>query len=79
MTKTRFFAPLAAAALLAAGAAPAFAKSQDSQSSSVVSASASAGKSERTTCRRYQNSESRLKSERLCLTKTQWKKFENEY
>ena len=75
MTKTRFFAPLAAAALLAAGSAPAFAKSEGSQNSS-GSAAASAEAGERKICKRFDNSASRLRSERLCLTKAEWKKFE---
>ncbi|HEX4739263.1 MAG TPA: hypothetical protein VH331_17065 [Allosphingosinicella sp.] len=33
-------------------------------------------KSERKTCRTFENTVSRLKSERLCLTQEQWKKFE---
>ena len=74
MTKTRFFAPLAAAALLAAGAAPAFAKTQDGQT---VEA-ASAGKSERKICKRFDRSESRMRSERVCLTKAGWEKLQAE-
>jgi predicted transglutaminase-like cysteine proteinase len=76
MTKTRIFAPIAAAALLAASGAPAFAKSQDSQGSgSVVSVEE---KGERKICKRFQNSASRTRSERVCLTKTQWKKFQEQ-
>jgi hypothetical protein len=74
MTKTRFFAPLAAVALLAAGAAPAFAKSQDNGGNG-GSAAAAAEKGERKICKRYPHSASRLRSENLCYTKAQWKVF----
>ena len=33
-------------------------------------------KPERKTCRTFENTVSRMKSERLCLTREQWKKFE---
>lgn len=71
MTKTRFFAPLAAVALLATGAAPAFATAQDSGGS----VSASSEKEARKTCKRFDHSASRLLSEKLCYTKADWKKF----
>ena len=34
------------------------------------------GKAERKVCRTYENTESRMKRTRLCLTKAEWKKFE---
>ena len=33
---------------------------------------------EKKTCRTYQNTVSRMKSERLCLTKEEWRKFEDQ-
>lgn len=72
MTKTSFLAPLAALSLLAAGAAPAFAKAQDEQAAATAG---SAG--EKKTCKTFQNTASRMKAQKLCLTKAQWKKFNN--
>ena len=73
MIKSRIFTAFAAAALIGAGSAPAFAKAQDSQS--VNSAGASSDKSERKTCKRFDHSASRLLSEKVCFTKSDWKKF----
>jgi hypothetical protein len=73
MTKTSFFAPLAALSLLAAGAAPAFAKAQDDQA-----AANAGGKEERKICRTIPRTESRMNAKRLCLTKAEWRKLENE-
>jgi hypothetical protein len=75
MIKTRIFTAFAAAALIGAGSAPAFAKTQDNQPSE--SAGASASKSERKLCQRFEHSASRLLSEKVCLNKTDWKKFNN--
>jgi hypothetical protein len=76
MIKTRIFAAAAAAALIGAGSAPAFAKTQDSQS--VTSAGASSSKGERKICKRFANTASRTQSEKLCLTKADWKKFDSQ-
>jgi hypothetical protein len=77
MTKTRLFTAFAAAASIAASSAPAFAKAQDSQGNGSVGAS-SRETGQRKICKRYENSTSRLLSERLCLTMPQWKKFDQE-
>ena len=74
MIKTRIFTALAAAAIAAAGSAPAFAKSQDSQGNGSVATASDKG--ERKICKRFDNSASRMRSEKLCLTKAQWKKFD---
>jgi len=74
MTKTSFFAPLAAVALVAAGAVPAFAKSQNDQANS--SAASTGEKGERKICKRFTRSETRVGSEKVCLTKAQWQKFD---
>ena len=77
MTKSRIFTAFAAAAILSAGAAPAFAKSQDSQGNGPAGASAG-DKGERKVCKRFDNTTSRMRGERVCLTKSQWKKFETQ-
>jgi hypothetical protein len=74
MIKNRIFAPLAAAALLVAGAAPAFAKSQDSQGNGSVASAEDKGA--RKICKRLQNSGTRLRNDRICLTATEWRKVE---
>jgi hypothetical protein len=77
MIKTRILKAFAAAALIGAGSAPAFAKTQDSQGNGSAGASAS-DRGERKICKRFDNSASRLRSERLCLTKAEWKKFDDQ-
>jgi flagellar motility protein MotE (MotC chaperone) len=72
MIKNRFLTAFAAAALLGAGA-PAFAKTQDSQPAN--SEGASSAKGERKICKRFDHSTSRLLSESVCFTKSDWKKF----
>jgi hypothetical protein len=73
MIKTKIFAAFAAAAILGAGTAPAFAKSQDSQGNG---SAASEDKGARKICKRFENSASRMRAERLCLTRAEWKKFD---
>jgi hypothetical protein len=73
MIKTRIFTAFAAAALIGAGTAPAFAKTQDNQPSETADASAS--KNQRTHCKRFDHSASRLLSEKVCFSKSDWKKF----
>ncbi len=74
MIKTRIFTAIAAAALVGAGSAPAFAKSQDNQTNGSVAAASDKG--ERKICKRFDNTASRLRSEKVCLTKSDWKKFD---
>jgi hypothetical protein len=74
MIKTRIFTAFAAAALVAAGSAPAFAKSQDNQTNGSVAGASEKG--ERKICKRFDHSASRLLSERVCFTKSDWKKFD---
>jgi hypothetical protein len=69
-------APLAALSLLAGAAAPALAKAQEDQGSA-ASASASSGKAERKICKTFDNSASRMKATKVCLTRDQWKKHQN--
>ncbi|HEX8572738.1 MAG TPA: hypothetical protein VF759_08300 [Allosphingosinicella sp.] len=72
------FASAAALALVAA--TPAYAaKSQDRQSAESDGGAAGAkAKGDRKTCRLFDNSVSRMKRERLCMTREQWKKFDEE-
>ena len=81
MTRTA----LLAAAAFAIIAAPAFAeKGRSDAAASDTSATAAQApadatpKAERKICRTFQNSASRMKSEKLCLTREGWKKFEAE-
>ena len=72
----QMFAASAALALVAAG--PAFAaKSQDRQA--VESDGGGAGakaKDERKICKMFDSTESRMKREKLCLTREGWREFE---
>lgn len=70
------FASTAALALIAG--APAHAAKNES-ARALASADGAAGaksKEERKSCRTFDNSASRMKRQRLCLTREQWKKFE---
>lgn len=69
MTTSRIFAPLAAAMLIAAGAAPAAAKPGQGSSSA-------ADQGERKICKTFHMTGSRVRAEKLCLTKSEWKKFD---
>jgi hypothetical protein len=71
-----------AALVLVAGAPAHAARDQAERASATDSAdgvaAGAAAKEERKTCRTYANSASRMKRERLCLTRQQWKKFDAE-
>ncbi|HYD37254.1 MAG TPA: hypothetical protein VEA60_06550 [Allosphingosinicella sp.] len=72
------FASTAALALIAG--APAHAAKNESVRA-LAAADGAAGakaKEERKTCRYFDNTASRMKRERLCLTREQWKKFEEQ-
>jgi hypothetical protein len=80
---TKLFASAAVAALIAA--APASAERTPVEAANAAAATAEAGspaaatdrdKSERKICKTYEYSASRLKREKLCLTRDEWKKFE---
>ena len=68
----------ATAALALAAGAPAFAaKSQDRQAADSGGGGAGAKvKSERKTCRTFESTESRMKREKVCITREGWKEFE---
>lgn len=68
-----------AALTLAAGTPAYAAKSQSERALAAADGAAGArAKDERKTCRIFDNSASRMKRQRLCLTREQWKKFEAE-
>ena len=78
MTIKLIFAASAALALVAG--APAHAAKNESVRA-LAAADAGTGakaKEERKTCRTFDRTESRMKREKLCLTRAQWKKFEAE-
>ena len=76
MTIKPIFASTAALALIAG--APAFAaKSQDREAAESDGGGAGAkAKSERKICRTFERTDSRMKSEKLCLTREGWREFE---
>ena len=72
------FASTAALALIAG--APAYAAKNES-ARALAAADAGSGakaKEERKTCRYFDNTASRMKRERVCLTREGWKKFEEQ-
>ena len=72
------FASTAALALIAGAPAHA-AKNESARALAAADSAAGAkAKEERKTCRLFDNSVSRMKRERLCLTREQWKKFDEE-
>ena len=71
----------AAALALAAGTPAVAAKSQNQNQQAMASDSnggAGEAKEARKICRTFRNTVSRMKAEKLCLTKAEWKKFEAE-
>ncbi len=72
------FAAASAFALVAVAPAQA-AKSQDRQSAESEAGGAGArAKGERKICRTFERTESRMKRDKVCLTRQEWKKFERE-
>jgi hypothetical protein len=77
---------LAAAAALTMIATPALADrghASEAATSEAAATSAQASteatpKAERKTCRTYRYSETRVKSEKLCLTREEWRKFDEQ-
>ena len=67
------------AALALLTVAPVYAaKSQSEQAADTDSDGGSKAKSERKTCKFFDNTASRMKRVRLCLTRDEWNKFEEE-
>jgi hypothetical protein len=72
------FASTAALALIAGVPAHA-AKNENARALAAADAGAGAkAKEERKTCRYFDNTASRMKRERLCMTREEWKKFDEE-
>jgi hypothetical protein len=73
----KFILASTAALALVAGS-PAFAARAQGEQASTAGAASDGGKakSERKTCRTFIGSDSRMKRDRLCLTRSEWKKFE---
>ncbi|HEX9948123.1 MAG TPA: hypothetical protein VGA98_11330 [Allosphingosinicella sp.] len=79
MSIRMIFASTAALAMVAG--TPAFAAKSQNQNRQVAAADAGGGggeKLEKRTCRSFPNSATRMKREKLCLTRAEWKKFQNE-
>ncbi len=67
------------AALAMAAGTPAFAaKSQNRLIAASQAGVGGGGETARKTCRRFKNTVSRMKAEKVCLTRAEWKKFEAE-
>lgn len=71
-----------AAALAMAAGSPAFAAKSQNQNQQVAAADTGGGagvkaKDERKICRFIDATESRMKRERLCFTKAEWRKFDD--
>ena len=77
MARFHFAAPLAAFALLST-AVPAAAARNDQPDAAATQAQASDSdaKAERKICKNLPNTVRRVKSERLCLTRAQWKEYD---
>jgi hypothetical protein len=78
MTRKIFAAPIAALALIAAAPVPSAAMASNSQPQSVSSdrsGQAQPAKAERKICRTFYMSGSHVRGERLCLTRAQWKEY----
>lgn len=65
------------AAALALSTAPAAAAKTSAKDQTLVQESAAAAAGDRKICRRLQNTGTRLRSDRVCLTKAEWKKIED--
>jgi hypothetical protein len=70
------FASTAAFALLAGTPAFAAKSGQDEQASASESGGGDQARAERKTCKYFDNTATRMKRQRLCLTREQWRKFE---
>jgi hypothetical protein len=78
MTRKILAAPIAALALIAAAPVPSAVLASNSQPQSVSSGQsgeAPAAKGERKICKKFYMSGSHVRGERLCLTRAQWKDF----
>lgn len=76
MSIKMIFASTAALAMVAG--TPAFAAKSQSEQVAASDSGGDAGVKARKICRTFKNTISRLKREKLCLTRADWKKFEAE-
>jgi isocitrate dehydrogenase len=67
-----------AAALAMAAGTPALAAKAPGQNQQIAASEAGGGTAEKKICRTFKNTVSRMKSEKLCMTRAAWKKFEAE-
>jgi hypothetical protein len=77
MSIKMIFASTAALAMVAG--TPAFAAKAQNQNQQVVASEAGGSEAkEKKICRSFQNTVSRVKREKLCMTRAEWKKFEQQ-
>ncbi len=76
----RCIAPIALAALIATPALAAKGRAEANAPDAVAATSqeAPAAKADPKICRRYENTASRMRAERLCLTREEWRKFDEQ-
>ncbi len=76
MSIRMIFASTVALAMVAG--TPAFAAGSQNQNAAASEAGGGGGEKAKKICRSFKNTVSRVKREKLCLTKAEWKKFEKE-
>jgi hypothetical protein len=67
-----------AAALAMAAGTPAFAAKSQGERQHAVASDAGGGEKAKKICRTFRNTISRMKAEKVCLTRAEWKKVEAE-
>ena len=82
MTRQALLAAAAAFTMIATPALASKSRAAEAATSGAASASPQASsdvdtKAEKKTCRRFENTASRMKAEKLCLTREEWRKFED--
>lgn len=83
MTRQALLAAAAALTMIATPALAATGRAAEAATSESASASGQASpnadaKGDKKTCRRYENTVSRMKAEKLCLTRDEWRKFDEQ-
>jgi hypothetical protein len=78
MTGKAFAIPFAAVALIAAAPAPSSAADNNEGGGTAVSSAASKPAKERPTCKVFTETGSHARQTRLCLTRAQWRTFEEQ-
>ena len=67
-----------AAALAMVAGTPAFAAKSQGERQHAVASESGGGEKARKICRRFKNTVSRMKAEKVCLTRAEWKKVDAE-